>query len=90
MTSPKLSIWGRQNQLQFLQQVMGHEGNEQSQPNPFPLPQGAFPAPAQPIQPGQVNPNQQNFQQFYDPQFNQQQMMYWQQNTQQPQQQPEA
>jgi len=89
----QLNQIGRQNQLQFLQQVMGHEGNEQSQPNPFPLPQGAFvPAqPAQPIQPGQVNqvnhPNQQNFQQFYDPQFNQQQMMYWQQNTQQPQQQ---
>ncbi|CAL1165690.1 unnamed protein product [Cladocopium goreaui] len=91
---------GKQNQIQFLQQVMGHEmQGGQSRPNPFPqVPQEAFqplpvqPLPVQPLQPQSMisqnmtnpTPENPNFQ-YYDPQFNQQ-MMYWQQPMQQTQQ----
>eukprot|EP00913_Durusdinium_trenchii_P031334 g29341.t1 len=77
---------GRQNQMQFLQQVMGHQQvMGQQQPNPFP--QVAF---NQPASAPSINSQNPNFQQFYDVQFNQQQqqqqMMYWQPAVQQPQQ----
>lgn len=90
---------GKQHQMQFLQQVMGHEmqRGSQSQPNPFPQVPLAYQQVQQVQQPVQPMMNQNvaaanpehppNFQPFYD-QFNQQQMMFhWQQ--QQPMQQPQ-